>query len=517
MIAISLLFHSSLISNYLVSFGSDVPLEYFTSKTTQINAHWNSTTSYPGDEVYGRIHAMLSVTILPTIYSNLLNINLIWVFKILNPLIFAFIPIGLYYVWQKYLGKKYAFISAFLFIAQSTFYTELLALNRQMIAELFFVLLLVIIFIKKINPIKKTLLFMIFSVALVTSHYALAEIFLFFLSASIALLIILKRPSKNLTVSMIGFFLVVMFSWYIYTSDSAVFNSFLSFGNYIQSQLGEFFNPASRGQTVLRGLGLESPPSIWNAIGRTFAYFTQGLIVIGFVGLVTKRIRIYLEKEYFAFSLMAMIFLSALILVPGLANTLNMTRFYHLLLFFLAPFCVMGAKLIVKPVPKEKNEFVAFILLLIVLVPYFLFQTGFVYEITESKSWSVPLSKYRMDAFLLYGAFGYVDTQSVLGAQWLSKNIEVGHPIVYADGLSRNNILTSYGMIYRGYVNAITNTTIIAEGGIVYISRLNVVTGITISGRSVWNLSELSLFDSLDKVYGNGGSEIYINAYNVQG
>jgi len=510
MIAIAILYHASLISNYIVPFGSDVPVEYFVSRTAENNAHWSSTLPFFGDIGYGRINGMLSVTILPTVYSTLLKIDPTWMFKLLFPLIFAFVPLGLYQTWQTYVGKKYAFISAFLFMAQATFYTEMLGLNRQMIAELFFVLLLLVIVNKKIKPVNKMICFMIFSFALVTSHYALAEIFLFFISFALVSLIVLKRPSKKMTVSMVVFFFAVMFAWYIYTSGSATFNSFVEFGNHVYGQIGDFFNPASRGQAVLTGLGMVESPSIWNTISRIFAYLTQAFIVVGFVGLVTKRTRIRIEKEYFILSLTAMMLLAMLILVPGLANALNMTRFYHILLFFLAPFCVIGAEFIVKVLSKREKEFAVSALLLIVLVPYFLFQTGFVYEVTGSDSWSIPLSGYRMNALRLYGQYGYTDAYSVYGAQWLSKNVDVRNSGLYADGFSRNNVLTIYGMVYRGHVNGLSNTTRVAENGVVYLSTLNVVEGVIPFGRLPWNTSELSsVFDDLNVVYANGGSEIY--------
>jgi len=512
MIAIAILFHSSLISNYIVPFGSDVPVEYFLFKTTENNAHWNSIPPLFWDSGYGRTNAMLSVTILPTIYSTLLKIDPTWMFKLLFPLLFAFVPLGLYQIWQIYVGKKHAFVSAFLFMAQATFYTEMLGLNRQMIAELFFILLLLVIVNKKMKPVNKMICFMIFSFALVTSHYALAEIFLFFVSFALVSLIVLKRPSKKITVSMIVFFFVVMFTWYIYTSGSATFNSFVEFGNHVYGQLGDFFNPASRGQAVLTGLGMVESPSIWNTISRIFAYLTQAFIVVGFVGLVTKRTRIRIENEYFIFSLAAMAFLTMIILVPGLANTLNMTRFYHILLFFLAPFCVMGAEFIVKLLSKREKEFAVFALLLIVLVPYFLFQTGFVYEVTGSDNWSIPLSGYRMNALRLYGHYGYTDAYSVYGAQWLSRNIDIENPEIYADVPTRAYVLSIYGMIYQNRINGLSNVTLVENNGIIYLGKLNVVHEKIIEGRFSWNSSELSfLFDNLNIVYTNGGSQIYKN------
>jgi uncharacterized membrane protein len=510
MIAIAILYHSSLISNYILSYGSDLPGEYFVFKITESNAHWNSILPLFFGIGEGRFNAMLSITILPTIYSILLKIDSTWMFKLLFPLIFAFVPLGLYQIWQTYVSKKYAFISAFLFMAQVTFYTEMLGLTREIIAELFFVLLLLVILNKKMKPVTKMICFMIFSCALVASHYAVAEIFLFFISFTLVMLIVLKRPNKNVTVPMIVFFFVVMFTWYIYTSSSATFNSFVEFGGYVFRQLGDFFNPASRGQTVLIGLGLAESPSIWNTISRIFAYLTQIFIVFGFVGLVTKRTTIRIEKEYFIFGLTAMAFLAILLLVPGLANTLNMARFYHTLLFFLAPFCVVGVVFIVKLLSKREKELAVSALLLVVLVPYFLFQTGFVYEVTRSDSYSIPLSGYRMDALRFYGS-GYANAYSVCGAQWLSKNVVVKNSTLYAAETS-GYVLTIYGMIPQVYVNELSNVTTVADNGVVYLSPLNVIEGVIPFGELSWNSSELSfIFDGLNIIYANGGSEIYKN------
>jgi uncharacterized membrane protein len=432
-IALFLLYQSTFISKYLVPFGSDIPNEYFLSQITQNNAFWNSAAVFPGNEGYGRYYSMLSVGILPAVYSTLLNIDMAWVFKILYPLIFSLAPVGLYQFWQSMLGKKKAFVAAFLLMAQQTFYIEMLGLARQMIAELFFVLLLIVIFNKKIKPLHSVICFMAFSIALVTAHYALAEIFLFFISVALIYSIALRLKSSRISILLVVFFFVTMFSWYIYTSGSATFNSFVDFGNYVYSQLGSFFNPSSRGQTVLLGLGLQAAPTIWNTVSRAFAYLTEALIVFGIVGLIMKRIDIRFEKEYSIFTLTAFAFLIALIAVPGLANTLNMTRFYHILLFFLAPMLVLGAEFLVQLISKRRIKIEASVLLVVILVPYFLFQTGFIYEITGTQSYSLSLSKHRMDAFFLRYDLGYFDDSEVSGASWMARNADLNLSRIYAD------------------------------------------------------------------------------------
>ena len=506
-IAISLLYHASLISTNVVSFGSDISLEFFVFRTTQINAFWSPSVPFLSDLIYGRYQSMLSITILPTIYSNLLGLNQSWTFKLIYPFIFSFVPLALYSLWSRFIEKKYAFISAFLFMAFGTFYTEMLGLNRQIIAELFLVLLLIVIFNKKLNPLSKTSCFLIFSFGLVTSHYGLAIIFLFLISCIFIYFRFVKLSNTTITPFMLVSLAVIMFAWYVFTADSTVFTSIQEFGTSVLRQLGDFFDISSRGTDVLRGIGLEASPSILNTVSRIFAYLTQALIVCGFVSLFTKRKTVTFEKTYGVLIFVAMVFLVGLILVPGLANTLNLTRFYHILLFILAPLCVIGVQFIMQFFSKRKS--LVPILLVAILIPYFLFQSGFLYEITGHDSYSLPLSKDSMPVPRLYGDLGYMDTQSIVGAQWLSQRVNLQQFSVYSDTYSHINVLTSYGLIPRNQINELLNTTVLEPTDEVYLDTLN-IQGNAIYSYGVWNFSQLSFnFSDLNMIYSNGNCQIY--------
>jgi len=356
-IALSLLYRSSLMSNYLVSFGSDSHLEYFAFRTTETKAFWGTENPYFWDEAYGRLNSMLSITILPTIFTKFLNIDPTWVFKIIYPLIFSLVPVGLFQLWKKYFGERLAFLSAFLFMSEATFYNEMLGLNRQIVSEIFFVLLLFTIFDDKMRTLARMICFAILSMGLIVSHYGMAEIFLFFIISTYVFFRVRGKTSRRITTTMVVFFVVAMFSWYLYTSRAAAFDSMLGYGNYVLSQVGEFFNPASRGDVVLKGLGFGSAPSIWNTVHRVFVYSIEVLIVVGSLGLVTglarKRANIKMDQEYYVLTVFAVILLGVCIIVPGFAATLNITRFYHILLFLLAPMFALGAALIASYCKKK--------------------------------------------------------------------------------------------------------------------------------------------------------------------
>ncbi|MEM2506519.1 MAG: DUF2206 domain-containing protein [Candidatus Aenigmatarchaeota archaeon] len=503
-IAISLLFHSSLITQYVCF--ADIHLEYFIFQTTRNNKQWNSVFVPTWDILYGSLNSMLSITILPTIYSIILNVDAVWIFKIIYPLIFSFVPLILYVLWREDIGKYGAFAATFFFMSMGTFYSEILGLNRQMIGELFFGMLLLTISEKNASFLQKTACFIIFSWALIISHYSLAGIFLFFLVFFLILTKMLKYSNRNIPVSKVSTFFVLMFTWYIYTSNMSIFESFLSAGNKIFSRLGDFFELGSRERHILMSLWLESPPTILNAVSRAFSNITQILIVVGFVGLLSKKSKVYLNKERFAFTFIALIFLAALLLVPGMSSLLNMTRFYHILLFFLAPLCVIGAEVIGQLVFKRKAEFATSILLIVVLVPYFLFQTGFVYEVAGAQSWSVPLSKYRMDPSILMVTFAYVNGWKAYGAFWLRDHVNVQAVNVYKDWSAHE--LGSYGMLR--YAQYLSNTTRLSSGDMVYLSYLNVIEGVAITlGGRVFNITELSFVSDINLIYSNGGCQIY--------
>ncbi|MGA2385812.1 MAG: DUF2206 domain-containing protein [Candidatus Bathyarchaeia archaeon] len=501
-IAITLLFQTTLTSNFIQPYGSDSANELYVATTTQILSHWNPVFPIASNIVYGRYNSMLSITILPTVYSNMTGLSLTWVFKIIYPAIFALVPLGLYLLWKPYIGTKFAFFSAFLFMADITFFTELTGLNREMIAELFFVLLLLVLLNKKIKGEVKFTSFAIFSLGLILSHYAMAEIFLFLIFAGWLASVYLKRPSINLKASMILFLFVVMFAWYIFTSGAVVFNSFTLNAAQVAAQFGGIFTPASRGTEVLSGLGLAQSPSMLNTVSRAFAYLTEIFIAIGIVALILKKTHFRFDRDYAAFSAFAAALLVALIVVPGLADTLNMTRFYHILLMFLAPFCVIGMWTSVKFVFKHEKTILFSLLVVAILVPYFLFQTNFVYEATKTESWSIPLSGYRMDPLQLYGNYGYVDSNSMYSSEWISNNVPYQNNLVADYGLY--NALVAYGSIYPGYFGDLSNTTVLHSGEFVGLSPLSVN-----YEKLTWNDTILPILNQTDLIYSNGGSQVY--------
>ena len=84
---------------------------------------------------------------------------------------------------------------------------------------------------------------------------------------------------------------------------------------------------------------------------------------------------------------------------------------------------------------------------------------------------------------------------------------------IYADLDTRNKALLSYGLILWNAVNLLSNTTKVESNGIIFLGKLNVIYGIVDVGYMQWNSSKSSFpFDDMDKIYSNGGCEIYKRA-----
>jgi uncharacterized membrane protein len=213
-ISIALLCQILLTSKYIL--GVDSNLEYYVFRLTQINGHWGFLNAIVNPVITNRFDTMLSITLLPAIYSALMSAQGATVFKILYPFIFALVPLTLYRIFEKQFGKLIGLLSALFFVFTSTaFYgTEPIGLNRQIVGELFLVLSVFILLSKTIPVTKRRLLLIIFGAALVVSHYSLAFIYL----AMITLVFIISRLKPKFDDTLNGLtvllLFVMTFAWY---------------------------------------------------------------------------------------------------------------------------------------------------------------------------------------------------------------------------------------------------------------------------------------------------------------
>jgi uncharacterized membrane protein len=93
----------------------------------------------------------LSISILPVMLSTISGLDGIHIFTLVFPAIFSIAPVMLYKIYRKIVTAEAAYLSVFLFMSYPSFYVEMVQLGRQEIAELLFVLLILIFLSPKLS------------------------------------------------------------------------------------------------------------------------------------------------------------------------------------------------------------------------------------------------------------------------------------------------------------------------------------------------------------------------------
>jgi len=523
-ISIALAFHFLLTSEYIL--GYDAKFEYYVFKLTANNGYWHLLPAGIAHSITVNLDSMLSVTILPTIYSALMNINGEIVFKALYPFVFSLVPVALYQIYERQIGKTASLLSSLFFIsAPAVFYGfEPLSLNRQVVA-MFFLALSILVFLDKTMPIgKRRLLIAIFGAALVVSHYSSMFIYLF-LAFSIYALSKLKGHSHEVfNGKMVVLLFIMAFSWY--TFSVGPLDTLSQFFQQVISRFStDIFNAAARSESIFASHPILNFASMINWV---FFYTAHFFILIGILVLLFKPAKTKLAPKYRIVAILSAVVLFLCVVVPNIGPALNFQRFYAITLLFLAPCFVLGGETLVgilqyvvkratgrHPLSNIHKQ-ISTVLLCMLLVGYFLSQSGFINCIAGASPLSFPLDYNRiristdpntLNSISFYSV--YIPDQDVFSALWLSKNIDES-TMIYADRVSSQNVLPSYALIPYQQISIPSNTTMLEQGGIIFLGQLNVVNGIMTTFVGSFNTSDIyPLLDETNLVYSNGNSEVW--------
>ena len=162
--ALAILWSNSLRGAFIT--GHDVQLEYYVFRLADFSKHWSMASFH---DAY---NACLSITILPTVVKSLTGIDAVTQFKWYYQIIFAIFTTGVFAISRRYVSPAIAFIAAFIFISFPTFLVDMPMLVRQEVAFGYFIVLLLLIFDRKISLWPRRILFSLFAMGLVMSHYS---------------------------------------------------------------------------------------------------------------------------------------------------------------------------------------------------------------------------------------------------------------------------------------------------------------------------------------------------------
>jgi len=315
-----------------------------------------------------------------------------------------------------------------------------------------------------------------------------------------------KLAEKSISSIYLLLFVVFTLTWYINISSSSAFESIIYIGKHITTTIfSEFLNPESVQGLEVMGIKTSTPLQYIHMIMN---YLNQIFIIIGvFVLLLFKDFKF--EKEYTAFSVVDLTILFAAMSVPLFASSLNISRLYHITLFFLAPFTIIGIIKLFKILHKrlgnewtDENTIKLIKLISIYFVMFFLYQIGFIYQIAGEKSNSISLN-----ATMDYPLF---NEQEIQGAKWLY-GIK-GTNIIYADDY-RYLLLESFNLTQSNKFKPDFN--LISKNSYIFLGTWNILKkeiivrtkGGVIGAREYINSEDF--INYRNKIYANGGTQIY--------
>ena len=483
-ISLALLYQTTLISPGLI--GTDVHTEYYFYYKA-LNG-WDISIPHSYNSAIG-------TTVIAPFLTNYLHISGYWIYKAVFPFLFAFVPLLLYHIFRKQFGTKIAFLSAFFFVSIPTYMLEMIGLPRQMLAELMFAVCLSLIMVSGWKLRIRIPLLIVCSILGAMFHYVIGPAMWLYFGLGCILLLFYKNrsiPIKWLAV-IIAVLFIASISYYTVIAQGVPLAS-LAGSSYAQLHRTFSFIPREP-PTILPALPSGAPPiplpppepprtgffaqqepmiraalgmdftdvSVLGKTFRIFQYATQLCIIAGCIQLFRYR-RKY-SAEYLCFCVVSVLLLTCCILLPRFSNILNASRFYHLSLFLLAPTLVLGGLLILRNVK---------ILTLCLVIPYFLFTSGFIFEATQQTSiqtldvpYSISLSSQRVNVT------GIFTENDIAVRDWAVEN-DLG--FVYADIngclLFSEKVEMDWPLNWRYLYNALENAEF-KEGKYIFLSERN--------------------------------------------
>jgi len=506
-ISMALLMMFWLRSEYI--WGHDVHREYYVFYMTQANSQWFKLE-------YSVFNSCLGISLLPAVFQSVLDItNTEYLFKGVFVLICAFTPLSVYVISKRYIGELYAFLAALFFAFQSA-YLVAPGSPRTNLAVFFFALCIMIFFSSEARRVKQRVLLVIFMVATIVSHYATSYIFLFLILATLLAGLVLRRKVRldKITPSLVMLFVVILYLWYSQIT-SIPFLAGVRFVERMFINLGNFFIEEARSPEIATLLAQEvgqKPFLSWIYYVITYASFA--FIAAGVVVTLIKHkstmsstgegeqppafLRAKFDIEYWLIAIFSCVFLVIMVVIPFVSIGYGMQRLYSQVAVILSTFFITGG-LIISGYLKLNPR----LLILLVLIPYFLFTTGTAYELGGIHNTLV--SSESPGAY-----YTLTHEQEYSSAQWLAENFE-GNPKIYTTSSHNVRRLTSIGKLLPYLASTHDFFEHRKIDGYIYLGYNNVVKGKLVGvGDILYDMSDYSdMFINKDKLYANGGSEVW--------
>lgn len=504
-LAVSLLFMVSLRTDYLIS--GDTPVEYNLFKVSASAFKWNAgSIPYSLRPEY---NTCLSITILPTLYYYMSNLNGFYIFKVFLIFIVSFVPVAIYRLNSIFLPEKKSFLNTLLFISYYQFIYSISNL-RTLIAILYFVLIVLLIFDESMPKIRRSIISLIFALSLVFSHYSTTYITFLFLIIAFIVLILLKKYQGNqvyqnrVTAAFTIFLFVMLFLWYAMINfHTSSFDHFITFLQNTMISLTDAFRfdmYHESGQRIF-GIGLKWPVEYINML---VYYITLSTISIGFLSEFVKRFKdndSIFEDTYIVFMTISMAILAATIILPYISIGYGPERVLIFCLVTLTPCFSVGVGKIHEILRWMTRYRVNFDLNHVGILILFLFlftNIGLIYQIFgDHHSMVFNNDGFQYETLALH-------KEEYYGSLWLNETKE-NLKFVTGDRYTSER-LTCFGLhLERSSISFSNNSYLFLRKGVLDTGRFY-------NGDFDYeNIDDLFKdIGKIDKIYDNGGSQILI-------
>ncbi|WP_411964464.1 DUF2206 domain-containing protein [Haloferax sp. YSMS24] len=522
-LSLSLLYHRTLISNYII--GADVHVEYYWTQKAIQNTALPESTDHP----YASI---LSVQILYPIIVKVADINLTDFFKITYPLLFSVVPVSTYIIYRRFWTKETAFFAVLIFMFNFLYFKKMAGLVRNGIAEILFVLL-ILAFLKSRDS-RFAYLAVILSVGVVVTHYAVSYFLILLFGIGLTTIILMGglnfgKINGRLAYPPLVFILIsVVYYTIIHTSGvSKIYGLFLN-------TLGSFgiISMSDGGSIHWATVDL---PSVYHQIMRYLFYASQAGIIIGYLKLsidklsstwMTRRLEDADIDLYHVLSGGIFVLIFASVTFPALfgKGSFGFPRVYQISLLIISPYAIIGFKKItgiiasIADIPSYKTTISTFLLIFLLFNSNVVFEVAGVYSNSPSISQDVLDGDENIRNQIMVSSV-LLTEHDVHSAKWLKSHNQNGK--VYSDFWAMHGVLTSYGGLrYDDSINTRVATLSGLDNrmnrvsvndirtGYVYLRSFNTRTNLMIDYLTTWELKKLKV-EQRHKIYTNDKSPVY--------
>jgi uncharacterized membrane protein len=239
---------------------------------------------------------------------------------------------------------------------------------------------------------------------------------------------------------------------------------------FVQDIIARFpmLNPLRKEPLVQTALGLDFPlASPGGKVWRIFQYLVELCLVIGFFRLIFRPRRLgKLKAEYISLTMVSFFILLGVFILPTMGYGMGGVRIFGIALLLMAPLFLFGGELIIYGIVRLariirrgfassrlslENPVLLQSLVLAVLIPYFIFNSGVVFELSRSQTiyfidmpYSIALSSYQVDVTTTF------TKQDTAAADWLATRVAKDYAI-FVDYHSDKLFNWQRGFRYQGY------------------------------------------------------------------